>query len=74
MDMDISQLVFEKANILDPLANNYLDLTFIIDSGGKLSARLMTKMMILTSKLSTIHSFPAAYHLALLTAYTFRSS
>ena len=34
-----SQLVVEKANILDPVAN-YLDLTFIIDSGGKLSTRL----------------------------------
>ena len=33
------QLTVEKANKSDHLAN-YLDLTFIIDSGGKLSARL----------------------------------
>ena len=34
-----SQLAVENANILDPLGN-YLDLTFIIDSGGKFSTRL----------------------------------
>ena len=65
-----SQLAVEKANILDPLAN-YLYFTFIIDSGGKLS---MTKMMILISTMLIFHSFPAAYYLALLMVYTFRSS
>ena len=37
-----SQLTVEKANKSDHLAD-YLDLTFIIDSGGKLSARLYDK-------------------------------
>ena len=37
-----SQLSFEKANKSDHLAD-YLDLTFIIDSGGKLSTRLYDK-------------------------------
>ena len=37
-----SQLFVEKANKSDHLAN-YLDLTFIIDSGGKLSTRLSDK-------------------------------
>ena len=37
-----SQLTFEKANKSDHLAD-YLDLTFIIDSGGKLSTRLCDK-------------------------------
>ena len=65
-----SQLAVEKANILDPMAN-YLYFTFIIDSRGKLS---VTKMMILTSTMLIFYSFPAAYHLALLMVYTFRSS
>ena len=37
-----SKLTVEKANKSDHLAN-YLDLTFIIDSGGKLSSRLYDK-------------------------------
>ena len=37
-----SQLTSEKANKSDHLAD-YLDLTFIIDSGGKLSTRLYDK-------------------------------
>ena len=37
-----SQLTAEKANKSDHLAD-YLDLTFIIDSGGKLSTRLYDK-------------------------------
>ena len=42
-------LTVEKANKSDHLAD-YLDLTFIIDSGGKLSTRLYDKRdMILTS-------------------------
>ena len=38
----LSQLTVEKANKSDHLAE-YLDLTFIIDSGGKLSTRLYDK-------------------------------
>ena len=67
-----SELTVEKANKSD-LAD-YLDLTFIIDSGGKLSTRLMTNVMILTSTLSIFHTFPATYHLALLMVCTFHSS
>ena len=37
-----SQLIVEKANNSDHLGD-YLDLTFIIDSGGKLSTRLYDK-------------------------------
>ena len=37
-----SQLIVEKSNKSDHLAN-YLDLTFMIDSGGKLSTRLHDK-------------------------------
>ena len=37
-----SQLTVEKANKSDHLAD-YLDLTFIVDSGGKLSTRLYDK-------------------------------
>ena len=47
----LSQLTVEKANKSDHLAD-YVDLTFIIDSGGKLSTRLYDKrVMILTSTL-----------------------
>ena len=38
-----SQLTVEKANKSDRLAN-YLDLTFIIDSGGKISTRVYDKV------------------------------
>ena len=58
-----SQLTVEKANKSDHLAD-YLDLTFIIESGGKLSARLYYKC---DDRLQT-------YHLALLMVYTFCSS
>ena len=40
--LHLSQLTVEKANKSDHLAD-YLDLTFIIDSGGKLSTRLYDK-------------------------------
>ena len=40
--IDPSQLTVQKANKSDHLAN-YLDLTFMIDSGGKLSNRLYDK-------------------------------
>ena len=69
----LSQLTVEKANKSDHLAD-YLDLTFIIDSGGKLQPGYMTNVMILTSTLSIFHSFPATYHLPLLMVCTFRSS
>ena len=74
-DIYLSQLTAEKANKSGHLAD-YIDLTFIIDSGGKLSTRLyrMTEVMILTSTLSIFHSFPATYHLAPHMVYTFRSS
>ena len=68
-----SQLTVEKANKSDHLAD-YLDLTFIIDSEGKLLTRLHDKRDILTSTLSTFHSFPATYHLALLMVCIFHSS
>ena len=68
-----SQLTVEKANRSVHLAD-YLDLTFITDSGGKLSIRLMTNTMILTFTLSIFHSFPTTYHLALLMVCTFHSS
>ena len=57
----LSPLSLKKANRSDHLAD-YLDLTFIIDSGGKLSTRLYVKRD------------PATYHLALLMVCTFHSS
>ena len=45
-----SQLTVEKANKSDHLAD-YLDLTFIIDSGGSFQPGYMTNVMILTSTL-----------------------
>ena len=68
-----SQLTVEKANKSDHLAD-YLDLTFIIDCGGKLQPGYMTNVMILTSTLSIFHTFPATYHLALLMVCTFHNS
>ena len=47
------ELTVEKANKSDHLAV-HLDLTFIIDSGGKLSTRLYDKRDILTSTLSIL--------------------
>ena len=63
-----SELTVKKANKSDHLAD-YLDLTFIIDSGGKLSTRLYDKCDDFD-----FHSFPATYHLALLMVCTFHSS
>ena len=70
-----SQLTVEKANKSDHLAD-YPDLTFIIDSGGKLSTRLYDRRDhdLLTSTLSIFHSFPATYHLTLLMVHIFHSS
>ena len=68
-----SQLTVEKANKSDHLAD-YLDLTFMIDSGGKFQPGYMTNVMILTSTLSIFHTFPATYYLALLMVCTFHSS
>ena len=62
-----AQLNVEKAKKSDYL-ENYLDITFMIDSGGKLSTRLyMTNMMILVSSLSDLDSCPATYHWAVFT-------
>ena len=68
-----SQLTVDKANKSDHVAD-YLDLTFIIDGGGTFQPGYMTNAMILTSTLSTFHSFPATYHPALLMVCTFHSS
>ena len=69
-----SKLTAEKANKSDHLAD-YLDLTFIIDNGGKLFQKgYLTNVMILISTLSIFHTFPATYHLALLMVCTFHSS
>ena len=38
-----SELTVEKEDKSDYLADDYLDLTFIVDSGGKLSTRLHDK-------------------------------
>ena len=59
------QLTVEKANKPDHLAH-HLDLSFMIDSGCKLSTKLYKNVMILTSPLPIFHSFPAKYHLAFL--------
>ena len=69
-----SQLTVEKANKSDHLAD-YLDLTFIIDSGGKLPTRLYDKRDDFDfHTLSIFHSFPVTYHLALLMVCIFHSS
>ena len=80
-----SQLTVEKANKSDHLAD-YLDLTFIIDSGGKLSTRLYDKRddfdfhivnfpyLSIHFPYIIFHTFPATYHLALLMVCTFHSS
>ena len=70
-----SQLTVEKANKSDHLAD-YLDLTFIIDSGGKLSTRLYDKCDDFDFH---IVNFPflssnIQYHLALLMVCIFHSS
>ena len=68
-----SQLTVEKANKSDHLAD-YLDFTFIIDSGGKLSTRLYDKRDDFDFTLSIFHSFLATYHLAYQMVRTFHSS
>ena len=68
-----SELTVEKANKSDHLAD-YLDLTFIIDSGGKLSTRLYDKHDGFDFHIVNFHSFPTTYHLALLIVCTFHSS
>ena len=60
------------ANNSDHLAN-YLDLTFMIDNGGKLSARLYDKRDDFDFHIVNYHSFPT-YNLTLLMVCTFRSS
>ena len=68
-----SQLTVEEANKSAHLAD-YLDLTFIIDRGGKLSTKLYDKRDDFASILSIFCSFPATYHLALLMMCIFYSS
>ena len=68
-----SQLTVEKANKSDHLVD-YLDLTFIIDSRGKLSTRLHDKRDDSDFHIVNFLSFPATYHLVLPMVYTFRSS
>ena len=53
-----SQLTVEKANTSDHLAD-YLDLTLVIDSGGKHSTRLYDKRDDFDFHVSVFHSFPA---------------
>ena len=60
-----SLLTVEKANKSDHLAN-YLDLTFMIDSGSKLSTRLYDKR-------DDFDFHVATYHLTLFTVYAYRS-
>ena len=68
-----SQLTVEKANKSDHLAD-CLDLTFIIDSGGKLSTRLYDKRDDFDFHIVHFPFLSAIYHLAFLMVYAFRSS
>ena len=68
-----SQLTVEKASKSDHLAD-YLDLTFLVDSGTKLSTRLHDKRDNFNFHIVIFHSFPATYHLALLLVCIFHSS
>ena len=68
-----SQLTVEKANKSDHL-EDCLDLTFIIDSGGKLSTRLYDKRDDFDFHIVNFHTFPAIYHLAVLMVCTFHNS
>ena len=68
-----SQPTVEKANKSDHLAD-YLDLTFIIDSRGKLSTRQYDKHYDFDFHIVNFHSFPATYHPGLYMVYTFCSS
>ena len=56
-----SQLTVEKANKSDHLAD-YLDLTFVIDSGGKLSTRLCDKHDDFDFQFVNFHSIPFQQH------------
>ena len=68
-----SELTVEKANKSDHLAD-YLDLIFIIDSGGKLSTRLYDKHNDFDFHNVSFAFLSATYHLALLMVCTFHSS
>ena len=68
-----SQLTIEKASKSDQLAD-YLHLTFIIDSGGKLSTRLYDKSDDFDFHIVNFPFLSATYHLALLMVCTFHSS
>ena len=68
-----SQLTVEKANKSDHLAD-YLDLTFIIDSGGKLSTRLYDRRDGFDFHIVNFPFLSSNIPLALLMVCTFHSS
>ena len=72
-DICPSQLTVDKANKSDHLAD-YLDLTFIIYSGGKLSTRLYDKRDDFDSHIVNFPFLSSKHHLALLMVCTFHSS
>ena len=69
----LSQLTVEKANKLDHLAD-YLDITFVIGSGGKLSTRLYDKRNDFDFYIVNFPFLSSNIHLALLMECTFHSS
>ena len=66
-------MISNKANKSNHLAD-YLGLTIIIDSGGKLSTRLYDKRNDFDFHIVNFPFFPATYHLALLMVCTLHSS
>ena len=68
-----SQLTVEKANKSDHMAD-YLDLTFVIDSGGKLSTRLYDKRDDFDFHIVNFPFLSSTYHQALLMVCIFHSS
>ena len=68
-----SQLTVERAKKSNHLAN-YLDLKFIIESGGKLSTRLFDKHDGFDFHIVNFPFLSATYYLALPMVYTFCSS
>ena len=68
-----SQLTVEKANKSDHLVD-YLDLTFIIDSGGKLSNKLYDKRDDFDFHIVNFPFLSSNYQLALLMVCIFHSS
>ena len=72
-EIDPSHLTVEKAKRSYHLTD-HLDLTFIIDSGGKLSTTIYDKRNDFDFHIVNFPFFPATYHLAFIMVYTFRSS